>query len=234
MSGFAERLVARSAGAMPAPGITVLTPRPVANFEPLIGIEREAISEPGHPATPVATWPETETGPTAEAPGREHQNAPGETPLVVGQSRQRTMAMSPDLGERARRVAPMERGRARAEETRRTDVAQGRASDEVVVATIAHASPASGLPLAVSGGSAETEFTPVGRSSKFPIVPIVPSAPARLDLPAKAELAAPTISIGKIEVQFLPQESRTSPGRPAPERTRGFVAYTRARRGEPR
>lgn len=42
------------------------------------------------------------------------------------------------------------------------------------------------------------------------------------------------ISIGKIEVQFLPQETRIPPVRPMPERTHGFAAYARARRGEPR
>jgi len=45
---------------------------------------------------------------------------------------------------------------------------------------------------------------------------------------------APVISIGKIEVQFLPQESRAPAARPQPERTRGFAGYARARRGEPR
>ncbi len=48
--------------------------------------------------------------------------------------------------------------------------------------------------------------------------------------------AAPVISIGKIEVQFLPQEP--NPHRAAEpqqqQRTRGFEAYARARRGEPR
>ena len=44
----------------------------------------------------------------------------------------------------------------------------------------------------------------------------------------------PSISIGKIEVQFLPQEPRTPAPRPQPQRTRGFDAYARARRGEPR
>jgi hypothetical protein len=45
---------------------------------------------------------------------------------------------------------------------------------------------------------------------------------------------APVISIGRIEVQFLPQEPRVPAARPQPEPTRGFAAYTRARRGEPR
>jgi hypothetical protein len=35
-------------------------------------------------------------------------------------------------------------------------------------------------------------------------------------------------------VQFLPQEPRAPAQRPQPERTRGFAAYARARRGEPR
>ncbi|MGQ0444607.1 MAG: hypothetical protein ACT4O2_05635 [Beijerinckiaceae bacterium] len=45
---------------------------------------------------------------------------------------------------------------------------------------------------------------------------------------------APAISIGKIEVQFLPREPQVPLPRPPPERTHGFAAYARARRGEPR
>jgi hypothetical protein len=46
-----------------------------------------------------------------------------------------------------------------------------------------------------------------------------------------AEHAAPAISIGKIEVQFLPKETPPSSPRTQPQRTRGFHAYDRARRG---
>ena len=42
------------------------------------------------------------------------------------------------------------------------------------------------------------------------------------------------ISIGRIEVQFLPQEVRAPAPRIEPQRTRGFDGYARARRGEPR
>jgi hypothetical protein len=48
------------------------------------------------------------------------------------------------------------------------------------------------------------------------------------------EAPPPVISIGRIEVQFLPQEPRNPAPRPEPQRTRGFEAYARARRGEPR
>ena len=51
------------------------------------------------------------------------------------------------------------------------------------------------------------------------------------NVPPVAEQGEPGISIGKIEVQFLPKE--TPPGLPSaqPQRTRGFHAYDRARRG---
>lgn len=47
-----------------------------------------------------------------------------------------------------------------------------------------------------------------------------------------AQPPVPVVSIGKIEVQFLPQAQHVAP--PQPQRTRGFDAYARARRGEPR
>ena len=46
MSNFAERLVARSAGTPPGPGISVLASRPVSRFEPVAGIEVEATVSP--------------------------------------------------------------------------------------------------------------------------------------------------------------------------------------------
>jgi hypothetical protein len=60
-------------------------------------------------------------------------------------------------------------------------------------------------------------------------------SPVAVDEPKERESPpAPAISIGKIEVQFLPREPRLATPPPPPPRTRGFDAYARARRGERR
>lgn len=51
---------------------------------------------------------------------------------------------------------------------------------------------------------------------------------------AEAAPAAPAISIGRIDVQFLPQDRPVAPARSEPQRNRGFETYARARRGQPR
>jgi hypothetical protein len=55
----------------------------------------------------------------------------------------------------------------------------------------------------------------------------VPSSPPA----SREEQGGPAISIGKIEVQFLPKETPPGLSRAQPQRTRGFHAYNRARRG---
>ena len=55
MSNFAERLVARSAGAAPAPVSRTLAPRPASRFEPTAGIELDVVAdaEPRHRGRPL-------------------------------------------------------------------------------------------------------------------------------------------------------------------------------------
>jgi hypothetical protein len=60
------------------------------------------------------------------------------------------------------------------------------------------------------------------------------TVPSLDDPRAGRDAPPPAISIGKIEVQFLPQEPHVPAPRSEPQRTRGFEAYARARRGEPR
>jgi hypothetical protein len=231
MSGFAERLVARSAGT-PAAGISVLAPRPVSPFEPTAGIEIEGMSEAVSPAIPPGISLETEPMPIAAATAYESQMSPGAAPTIFALPAQDSTPIPPDRGDAGGSVAATETDRAQARETRREDIAYRKANTEVVVRTaVAQAPAARSLPPAVSDRSGEIELAHSGQSSAFPVVPIMPT---ELESTAKAEPAAPMISIGKIEVQFLPQETHIQPARAAPERTRGFAAYARARRGEPR
>jgi hypothetical protein len=51
-------------------------------------------------------------------------------------------------------------------------------------------------------------------------------------LMAAEERSEPAISIGKIEVHFLPKEAPLGAPKAQPQRTHGFHAYARARRGQ--
>src|SRR4051794_2039201 len=65
MSNFAERLVARSAGAPPTPGMSMLTPRPVSRFEPVAAGDIEMLAdESPRVAGPVAAETELQAHPT--------------------------------------------------------------------------------------------------------------------------------------------------------------------------
>ena len=97
MSNFAERLVARSAGTPPGPGISVLASRPVSRFEPVAGIEVEATVSPDL-ALPQSDGPiaqrETERTLPQTATAR---SRPGETSIPILQSRPRDADAKPQV-----------------------------------------------------------------------------------------------------------------------------------------
>jgi hypothetical protein len=76
------------------------------------------------------------------------------------------------------------------------------------------------LASAVTAGG-EPAMVPILGNVMMPNAPLAPLA----------EQGGPAISIGKIEVQFLPKETPPGPTSAQPQRTRGFDAYDRARRG---
>lgn len=260
MSNFAERLVARSAGASPAPGISPLAPRPASRFEPTAGIEIDAIAD-AEPPVAAAAVAEAELQPRPAVAhtlieGRESPRSAGETRSAIAQPLDDANRMPHDEADATSPVV-----RAEAPETPLPDVGetqQGRAVPHPVASEISamedrammkvHASAdgtAAAQPRAHTREDVETfhvspqplpeQVSPPAASDRRPEIHTV-----RTEQRAAARefstdrTPAPVISIGRIEVQFLPQEPRVPAARPQPERTRGFAAYARARRGEPR
>ncbi len=150
-------------------------------------------------------------------------------PPDVGETRQRPVVPDPV----ARAIATTEDGAPKVnarDEVMQNATPQPRALADVE--TFHTRSPASAKKVSQPAASDRAlEIHTVGSERRV--------AAARAQAPMVGEVkaeppVAPVISIGKIEVQFLPQESRARAQRPPPERTRGFAAYARARRGEPR
>lgn len=248
MSNFIGRLVARSAGAAPAPGLPLLAPRPVSRFEPAAIIETHSFAPAAGPAESSLAAPADHAPPMerlAQSLADDHPPA-----------RRRTEAVAIDQNRVTETLAPMEGARANAPES--ADRQEARTPDS-------NAEPRLREP-AVAPLRAETDSSPAARqqaASQQPpheshrtrvefipttlatddgsrvgdvMRPIGPATEPPVAKPhAPVESAAPpAITIGKIEVQFLPQESHAPASRTLPERTRGFAAYARARRGEPR
>jgi hypothetical protein len=292
MSNFAERLVARGAGA-PLPGISSLVPRPVARFEPVAAIdiaEAAAFAPAERPsARPIGAETEAKIDPAAARnPGAFGERSIAGADTQIGSARERT---SIENSEAQHVTAEREIARPRAPESSvrkpkhppnilnsslQAQAAQGPPSNSGETAP-KHVIPAFAAsefgPMKVGtptqrAKSAEAPITTLQRlvradieasppDRRSPTEQVAPPAafvqprefravgaeqrlatpPARAAMVGeeKAEQApAPVISIGKIEVQFLPQEPRLPAPRLEPQRTRGFEAYARARRGEPR
>lgn len=236
MSNFAERLVARSAGAPPGPGISVLTLRPASRFEPAtaLDIETEAAPATADIATTMRPGPHLETAreiasfisqDPAEAdvrkPAGNRETAipappddmirrPGHTEPIVRIETQKGVAPVPPSGAKETVPKPI-----RTKPDASNDLAKSRDASQT-------REPAEALRPEIPWRSFNSEPT----SSQTPHMPAIREADSGRPL-------APVISIGKIEVQFLPQEPRLAT-MPQPQRTRGFEAYARARRGEPR
>lgn len=214
MKSFAERLVARGAG-RPI-GLPLLTPRPAAHFE------RE-MAAPAEAEIPVGS-PEEATPSAAPAPRRSNP-----APL------QADNAVKPSPAHPAAR-----RDAATTEKTTLLpDQAQTAPSAPVAAASSPEPFAQSVATVAMPERSASQEALTgeVERPARQPPLYFDEPHTGRITQSvrlAAPEPAAPAISIGRIEVQFLPQEKPVAPQRPEPQRTRGFEAYSRARRGLPR
>jgi hypothetical protein len=215
MTNFADRLIARGAG-QPA-GLPLLKARPAARFE--------------QEASPAVE---------AETPGEQRFEKPVQDSAVP------------------RKSSPVP---AKVKETRQAHSAEPTSQVDGVKLNGARppaseplASPARTMPRAAIASQQETHEqseapgseSPVSRPLSIehpevlraqrpmffevpPMAPVVTAAP-----PVETAPPPPNISIGRIDVQFLPPERPAAPARPQPQRTRGFDTYARARRGEPR
>lgn len=214
MKSFADRLVARGAG-QPT-GLPLLTPRPAARFE------REMVA-PAEAETPVGSRKEA-TPPAAQAP---RKSSP--VPIQAHHAAKPAPAHPAEVGDVAatENVIPSPR--------------QTEAAPSAPVATPLSPEPSaqSVATIAMPERSARQEIVAEEAEFQPRQPPLYFDEPPASRVPQSApliapETPAPAISIGRIEVQFLPQEKPVAPQRPEPQRTRGFEAYTRARRGMPR
>jgi hypothetical protein len=252
MSNFAERLAARGAGASPGPGISLLTPRPLSRFEPVASsdIETDAglTSIESFVATRTATDLESDIV-SASTPAR--TRVEGSKPVGKGESavpqpleytfyrpKQVANVVSPAPHEVVAPVPPTDAGERGPEPIVAKPDAGDALSERHETVTMHDSANAPRREIPERAVHTELAASPPARQPPNEhISPPMPTHQTR-STPAAREVEAqpapaPVISIGKIEVQFLPQEPRVAP-RPQPQRTRGFDAYARARRGEPR
>jgi hypothetical protein len=252
MSNFAERLAARSAGASPGPGISLLTLRPRSRFEPVASsnIETDAglTSIESFVATRTATDLESDSA-SASTPARTRVEwgkpvGKGESavpqPLEYTNHRPKQVAniVSPTPHEVVAPDPPTDAGERVPEPIAAKPYAGDALSERHETVTMHHSANAPRREIPEQAVHTEVAVSPPAQQPPNEhISPPVPTHQTR-SMPAAREVEvqsapAPVISIGKIEVQFLPQEPRVAP-RPQSQRTRGFDAYARARRGEPR
>ncbi|QIG49838.1 hypothetical protein G5V57_20210 [Nordella sp. HKS 07] len=213
MSGFAERWVARAAGR--PTGLPLLTPRPAARFEREMTtpvdteVPAERPSEEPHPAATA------DRALAAAPPTREAQEGPGksiEREAELETSKARPVSSAPQLPHTAMAVSRVQPPPPPATES--PDQGSAKKSEPDSVRQKPMDDEAVELP---------PLFFEEPRAAIMGAIPQIERAPP-----------PPTISIGRIDVQFLPQERPVAPARSEAQRTRGFEAYARARRGMPR
>lgn len=218
MTNFADRLIARGAG-QPA-GLPLLKARPAARFEQEMSpaVEAETPGEPRleKPAqSSVAARKNNPAPPRAKEKRQTHSTEPALPVEGVKADGVRSPPASEPLSSPPR-------------SSPRAMMASQKESESLEQPEAPGSEPPIARPLS-------TEHPEVRRDQRpmfFDVPPIAPLVVA----PPSAESAPPppAISIGRIDVQFLPQERPAAPARPQPQRTRGFDTYARARRGEPR
>lgn len=253
MSNFAERLIARNAGVPPARGISVLAPRPVSRFEPVPAIEIATEAAPAgsdarieHEAEsqigPAAVPTNIDRGDTRQPLGKPEIARPVPLEEAIRKPRYEAEIRRPMLRQDSSRRPPPDvrdtpRTRADLAETRYAprnvthgdivtpDIPRQSARADIEMHHPTREEPNGRVPPPFAARAVEARAAPIDQHT---------AVPARQSSNAGEVAPAPVISIGKIEVQFLPQEPRMPAPRPPPQRTRGFEAYARARRGEPR
>lgn len=216
MTNFADRLIARGAG-QPA-GLPLLKARPAARFEQETSPSVEA-ETPGEQRVEKSVQPSALSRRIAPTPTKDARQTHSAEPALPDEDVKidgiRPLASNP-LASPALltpRAAPVSR----------------RASEKKLEQSEA---PESDPPMVRPPAIEHPEVPRDQRPMFFDVPPIGQVAAAQP--PVESAPPPPSISIGRIDVQFLPQERTAAPVRPQPQRTRGFDTYARARRGEPR
>lgn len=218
MTNFADRLIARGAG-QPT-GFPLLKARPAARFEQEMAPQVEA--EP-----PAEQRSETPAQPSAVSRKTSHR------PVTIKETRQaRSDKLAAPADGITRDVGPppaSEPPSSPARSLLRTTKISSREAEKLDQSE----TPASEAPISRPLSIEHPEVPHDQRPMFFDLPPITPPV-ATVMPPVESAPPPPSISIGRIDVQFLPPERPAAPARPEPRRTRGFETYTRARRGEPR
>jgi hypothetical protein len=253
MSNFAQRLVARGAGQPLGQGVAVLTPRPLTRFEPQ-PIAENQLQTAEIPVSPRRQPDSPTVGPMTGSyvTGRDQ---------IEASTTKLSDARPAPLGEAERPTVDAARASDAAVPPLRQQMAHAMpstAQHQSVPLIPGHeehadrheqAGPLASAKLAVEqperpqppGFNDDADAPPVVEPSQNPVTERTPpTTPARTAMAADdreregQQPLSPMISIGRIEVQFLPQQQPMPAPRLQPQRTRGFDAYARARRGEPR
>ncbi|BCH34315.1 hypothetical protein MesoLjLc_62450 [Mesorhizobium sp. L-8-10] len=263
MSGFVERLVARGSGLAAVPGFATLKPRPLSRFERPPEISDGSGSEEVHGTgfvpdriAPFAAVPAT----GAIAPGAEPDARPAPPPVNAAVGPTGAQAASrPFIGRvEVEEVRP---GRRIQSATARSDPGSGTvpASEPAPARPDAAAVPTNREPVAplqptpastpramvepAPSPGAPVPMTAIRSTQPPPELPSteLPSPAATIDRrpgrpigTAEDDPAPPvTVTVGRIDVHFVQPRPAPAPPPQAP-RTRGFEAYARVRRGQPR
>lgn len=241
MSNFAERLVGRSTGRALDARVSLLTPRPIARFEQSGGLgapgegplqDLDMSSPDSADALPDVGAPRAETEPRDVMASAERADRRGSVSASMS---------TPDeaLGHALHQSHPSSNAdgddrdahphAARAGEP--TRVTSGPVADRAMLG-FRHQSNFGNF-----GENLEHEIARPGSSAVARIEPTIGPRGRDMIVPETRSTAAeqrsePAISIGKIEVQFLPREAPLGAPKAQPQRTYGFHAYARARRGQ--
>lgn len=253
MTSFVQRLVARNSAKVNLPGMAVLQTRPIARFEPippLSEVSIETVAPRDRAAGESSNSREQHGGlsrseaPAAQLPLKRHWNHSKLEPetSVVADGHQSVIAPEARYREFApRRIPEIVSTQGVAEQGAKVEIStprmSGKRADPIATENRKSTPPVqtnSLLPpvsiLNLAEGDSEQH---VARNPNTPTFtpPVPKAAPERS---AEKEQPTPSISIGKIEVQFLPANIPAPILSPDPVGNRGFDSYARARRGQPR
>jgi hypothetical protein len=261
MSGFVERLVARGAGVGDVSGFAALKPRPLSRFEAAPnaaeGLESAEPADRPWPLTnaedPSRVMP---AATIATPPGRPD---PGSRPVFESRA---SLVMAPVAAGRATIDRARAEEAHVATQIRAAGPRSDAASDKPARSQLSAASqrdaPAPPPPREVTEAASQrppalqrdwpttTERSPAIHAPEVvalratqpagppPQVTVAERRPAGQMMTAEDDRAPPvTVTVGRIDVQFV-QPSPPAAAAPQAPRTRGFDAYARARRGQPR
>jgi hypothetical protein len=256
MTNFLQRLIARNTAKANLPGTAVLHARPISRFEPTGAISEVAsesvaprdrkleensgpVLRSGNPARPATESPQHES----ERRSNESQSQTAmprltdkiQNPAVAEQgerqnesfTRQQTIAMEPTRTETEPRAYPIDSVPSVPTEKAnlvRTDYADPHPQ----VQSISFLPPIDIFKFVEPGAHDQS----LHKADVLKLALLTQEAAKERVSDKKQDTSS--VSIGKIEVQFLQPNLPTPIARPTPAGNRGFDNYARARRGQPR